>query len=522
MRYVAIRGLVLSGLIVVAACGGGGGGGTPPQPPAVGSVLFVAASGTSAMLSYNNADVVTGGAAPNRTVSGEATTLNGPRGLAIDLARDQAYIANGAANAVVVYANARAANGNTAPSRTIAGAATTLNAPSGLYFDVAGDRLYIANTGANTVLVYDNAGAVNGNIAPTRLLTSPGTLTAPSRIAVDTTRNLLYVANGDGRILVYAAAATVSGAVAPVRVWSSDELVGVSGLSIDPVGDRVYVGNAGTNRILIFDGASTASGTVTPQRSLFGVGTSLNQPRDLFVDIGNDRLYVANSGGNQILVFDNASTATDSPTPARVLSLAGGTVPQGVFVDVTPVVLTSDAGRDGEIRLEDGNPMVNTSAGTRTGDTESFPSRNTHRQFFSFSLPATAGGTTVSAATLRLFQLSASSNFPGDSPYFVLGNLVVDHVDFGNALDPLEYDTGALALGVGVLANDPMLEYKPLAVTDEVQADVAAGRGQSQFRLRFFSEFANQNTVDDFVQFADGDSWPVSNAPPQLLVTFQP
>lgn len=524
----AVRwGLTLGGFIVLVACGGGGGdGGTPPPQPASGSVLFVAAGGTPAMLSYNNADSVTGGAAPNRTISGAATTFNSLRGLAIDLARDQIYIANSGGNAITIYANARSANGNTAPSRTIVGAATTLNAPSGLYFDVAGDRLYIANTGANTVAVYDNAGSADGNVAPTRSLTSPGTLTAPSRLAVDTTRNLLYVVNGDGRILVYDAAVTVSGAVAPGRVWSDSELTGASGIYVDPVGDRAYVSNAGSNRILIFDGASTATGAVTPSRALVGVGTNLNQPRDLFVDIGNDRLYVANSGGNQILVFDNASTVTGAPTPTRVLSLAGGTTPQGVFVDVTPVVLTSDASRDGEIRLEDGNPAVNTGAGTRTGDTEpvsvSLLARNTHRQFFSFSLPATPSGTTVTAATLRLFQLSATSNAPGDSPYFTLGNLVVDHVDFGDALNTFEYDTGALSSSVGVLANDPMLEYKTLAVGSEVQADVAAGRGRSQFRLRFSNEFANQNTVDDFVQYADGDSWPVANAPPQLLVTFQP
>ena len=522
MPRVVLPGLALSGFIFLAGCGGGGDGGTPPPQPASGSVLFVAAGGTPAMLSYNNADSVTGGAAPNRTVSGATTTFNGLRGLAIDLARDQLYVANSGGNAITIYANARAANGNTAPSRTVGGAATTLNAPSGLYFDVAGDRLYVANTGANAVAVYDNAGAIDGNVAPTRSLTTSGTLTAPSRLAVDTTRNLLYVVNGDGRILVYAAAATASGAVAPVRIWSNGELVGASGVYVDPVGDRAYVSNTGSNSILIFDGASTATGAVPPTRSLVGVGTNLNQPRDLFVDIGNDRLYVANSGGNQILVFDNASTVTGSPTPTRVLSLAGGTTPQGVFVDVTPVVLTSDAGRDGEVRLEDGNPVINTGAGTRTGDTESFPTRNTYRQFFSFSLPATASGTTVAAATLRLFQLSATNNAPGDSPYFALGNLVVDHVDFGDALNTFEYDTGALSSAVGVLANDPMLEYKTLAVGSAVQADVAAGRGRSQFRLRFSNEFANQNTVDDFVRYADGDSWPVANAPPQLLVTFQP
>lgn len=120
-----------------------------------------------------------------------------------------------------------------------------------------------------------------------------------------------------------------------------------------------------------------------------------------------------------------------------------------------------------------------------------------------------------------MYQASATVNGVGTSPYVELGALVVDHVDFGNALEGVDYNGGTLASNIGTLATDAALEYKTLNATSRVQADLTAARGRTQFRLRFLNEFS-QNTFDDFVQYADGDSWPASNKPPLLLVTFQP
>jgi len=523
-RFV-LPGFILSSTLLLIACGGGGGGaGTPSAiPPATGSVLFVSGGSANAVLSYNNASGVSGGVAPNRTLSGAATSLNAPRGIAVDLARNQLYIANSAGNSILIYAGARAANGDSAPTRVISGGATTLSAPSRLYLDIAADRLYVANTGANSILVFDNASTRNGAAVPSRSIAGAATLlTAPSGAAVDPTRNLLYVANGDGRVLVYANAAAANGAPAPVRILSNVQLNGAGALYVDPVGDLLYVSNANANTILIFDSASTANGAGAPQRTLFGPGSMLNQPRDLFVDLATDRLYVANTGGQNVLVFNSASTVNGSPTPNRVLTLANGTGPEGISVDVTPMILTSTAALDGEVSFDGTVATVNTGAGARTGDTEVFPGRSTHRQFFSFSLPSTASGASVVAAELRLHQASATINGIGNSPYVELGSLVVDHVDYGTGLDGLDYNGGTLVSNSGVLATDTVLEYKTLNVASRVQADLTAVRGRSQFRLRFSNEFANQNTFDDFVRFADGDSWPATNRPPQLVVTFQP
>ena len=55
--------------------------------------------------------------------------------------------------AAVVFVVGVIAGGNTAPVKTLAGAATGLNGPYSLAFD-AGGRMHVANYGNSTVTVY--------------------------------------------------------------------------------------------------------------------------------------------------------------------------------------------------------------------------------------------------------------------------------------------------------------------------------------------------------------------------------
>jgi len=102
--------------------------------------------------------------APSRTLSGASTLFNNPSGIALD-ASGNTYVSNwnSSANRVVVFAPF--ANGNVAPTRTIQGAATTLNQPRGIAFDSAGN-VYVANEGGNSVAVF--LPTDSGNVAPSR------------------------------------------------------------------------------------------------------------------------------------------------------------------------------------------------------------------------------------------------------------------------------------------------------------------------------------------------------------------
>ena len=184
--------------------------------------------------------------------------------------------------------------------------------------------------------------------------------------------------------------------------------------------DRLYVANAGSDSILIFNAISTISGNKAPDRALTGVLTALDQPRDLYFDLAGDRLYVANAGTDSVLVFNNAGIVTGNTAPNRTVALTPGSIPYGVFVDVTPVVAGSSAALDGEA----GNDGSTATAGgaPRTGDVEDFPGISTaYRQFYSFDIAKIPLGTIVTAAILpcappRPRTRPRPSRFPRSGP----------------------------------------------------------------------------------------------------------
>jgi hypothetical protein len=97
--------------------------------------LFVADAGVGANASRVYSRTANGDIAPTRTISGASTGLDFPTGLALDLTNNELFVANPNANSITVYS--RTANGDIAPTRTISGASTGLNTPTGLALDSA-------------------------------------------------------------------------------------------------------------------------------------------------------------------------------------------------------------------------------------------------------------------------------------------------------------------------------------------------------------------------------------------------
>jgi hypothetical protein len=91
---------------------------------------------------------------------------------------------------------------------------------------------------------------------------------------------------------------------------------------------KLYVATAGS--ILRFGNALTASGNVAPEATF---ANQVSSPRRILIDATNDRLFVAQSSGS-VLVFSGASTATNTATPAAVLTSTGNMVsPFDVAID---------------------------------------------------------------------------------------------------------------------------------------------------------------------------------------------
>lgn len=159
----------------------------------------------------------------------------------------------------------------------------------------------------------------------------------------------------------------------------------------NPTG-KLYVTNDSGNSIVRFDHAFTANGNVTPAANISGSSTQLLSPKYIFLDATADRLFVANSGGSNILVFDNISTKTGNVSPNRVISAT---------TLATPTVLTLDKGRD-LLYVADTNVILEFASASTTNGTV-VPVRSLSPGF-------TPGAILVDAANDRLFVTDPVTN----------------------------------------------------------------------------------------------------------------
>ena len=156
---------------------------------------------------------------PIRTLSGPLTELSDVKGLVVDTVNDELVVSGTYGESVWVFA--RTASGDTAPLRTLSGAATGLDEPFSLVVDTVHDELLVANSarmdGNSSVTVYSRT--ANGDTAPLRTLSGAATgLSVPFGLAVDTVNNELVVGNWTNSITIYDR--TASGNTAPIRTLS--------------------------------------------------------------------------------------------------------------------------------------------------------------------------------------------------------------------------------------------------------------------------------------------------------------
>ncbi|MGC2696167.1 MAG: hypothetical protein WA738_10280 [Candidatus Angelobacter sp.] len=256
------------------------------------------------------------------------------------------YVSNGGANSIVRFDQALTASGNIVPGATISGAATTLTAPAYITLDVAADRLFVANNGDLSVLIFDNISTKNGNVAPSRTIFGAATLlSAPTDVALDSSRNLLYVAD-DTQVEVFASASTASGNIAPARSLSVGFTIGA--VFIDSTNDRMFLADPAGNAITVYDSASTlATGPITASRTIQGAATHLAMPSGIQVD-GLGRLVISNTASASMTIYPNAAGANGNIAPAAEIvgSNTGFSSPDQIILNTagTGSVYNADPG----------------------------------------------------------------------------------------------------------------------------------------------------------------------------------
>lgn len=261
--------------------------------------------------------------------------------IAIDTSRDLLYIADQGNPAVTTDDNlsilTNASQVNVDRDTPTSMAIPQLNNPAGLFVDPVQDRLYVSNAN-DVVMIFNGASGLpnaTSPIVPDQTLSSDA-LDAPQGLKVDPSRKILYIANAGGdSVLIFKNLEALNGSV-PFDA----EIVGLNqpvGVAIDSANDLLYVLNQGTLEILVFDRVSTLGGSVSPSpiRIISGKGF-MTKPSSLFLDPGNDLLYVADEGANAVYIYPQASIAQGE---AEHKTLSGNNTglnsPSALFVDTT-------------------------------------------------------------------------------------------------------------------------------------------------------------------------------------------
>jgi len=239
--------------------------------------LYVADTGNNRVLGWSNAAALTNGEPAdlvigqpdsksylcNQGASASASSLCQPDGLAVD-ASGNLYVADSGNNRVLEYDNPFAPGGGTSGTPGSAGDTT-----ADLVFGQGGD------------FTAANCDGVNGN-------TSADTLCSPDGVAVDAANNIYIADTGNSRVLEYSnpfasgggtpgtpgsagdttadlvfgqgGDFTASSCDGSIGVVSADTLCGPNGVATDGAGD-LYVADAGNSRVLEYNNPLATGGT---------------------------------------------------------------------------------------------------------------------------------------------------------------------------------------------------------------------------------------------------------------------
>jgi DNA-binding beta-propeller fold protein YncE len=220
-------------------------------------------------------------------------------------------------------------------------AATTqagMNVPNGLAFDDANNRLFVTQTTGNRVTVYDVASITDGENAvnvlgqatftATTAATTQAGMNVPYDAAYDSANQRLFVSEGTGnRVKVYDVAAITDGEnavnvlgqatfTATTAATTQAGMNAPRGLAYDSANTRLYVAQATGNRVTTYDVAAITDGenavNVLGQATFTATTAAstqagMNAPMGIAFDGTNSRLFVAQTTGNRVTMYDVAA-----------------------------------------------------------------------------------------------------------------------------------------------------------------------------------------------------------------------
>ncbi|MGD8782696.1 MAG: T9SS type A sorting domain-containing protein [Ignavibacteria bacterium] len=147
------------------------------------------------------------------------------------------------------------------------------------------------------------------------------------------------------------------------------------------------------------------------------------------------------------------------------------------------------------------------------------------KSYLTFLLPEIPEGYELVHAEISVDQCESwGNNDPGIFPIWDVNPLpdttacIVDHIDYGDALDLADWTAGdlgdpqTLASNIGIISDNAVYEFKSIVVTDCVIQDYNEARSRTQYRLRFIVN-NDWDNCDDMLNFHSSNSsnierWP--------------
>lgn len=164
------------------------------------------------------------------------------------------------------------------------------------------------------------------SVTPTGSAATTGTtFTLPDGIAIDSAGDVFVADSGNNRIVEIAANGTVT---TPLTTASAPGLSGPMGVAVNAAGTIIYVANTGGNDVI-----EDNNGVVST------LATGFSSPDGIAVD-GNGNVFLADTGHSQIDEISPTGTVT------RLASTYAFNQPSGVAVDSAGNVFVADTGND--------------------------------------------------------------------------------------------------------------------------------------------------------------------------------
>ena len=154
------------------------------------------------------------------------------------------------------------------------------------------------------------------------------------------------------------------------------------------------------------------------------------------------------------------------------------------------------------------------------------------RSYISFELPDIPHGYNLDSAYIRLYQVNSWGNsifnefpiwdVPGGDTMFC----IMDHIDYGNYIDPGDWtagdfgDPGTLCSNIGIISDSAEAGHRYLEITDYVLDDYMNSRNKTQYRIRFPIE-TDWDSLYDYIYLRQG-STPNPTNPGLILYLTSP